>query len=63
MSKTVIVKKDEDSGEYYFDISEISDLFEDFSLIDSYSIEQLDDGSIIVEFYDVDGNKVIPSKV
>lgn len=63
MSKTILVKKDEESGEYYFDITELSDLFEDSSIIDTYSVETNDDGSIIVEFFDKDGNKVTPIKV
>lgn len=62
MSKTVVVKKDEESGEYYFDITELSDLFEDVSVVDTYSIEMKDDKSMVVEFFDKDGKKVIPSK-
>jgi hypothetical protein len=62
MAKTVVVKKDEETGEYYFDITELSDLFDDISIIDTYSIEMRDDKSIVVEFFDKDGKKVIPSK-
>lgn len=65
MSKTILIQKDEESGEYYFDITELpelSDLFEDSSIIDTYSVETNDDGSIIVEFFDKDGNKVKPIK-
>lgn len=62
MAKTVVVKKDEETGEYYFDVTELSDLFDDISIIDTYSIEMRDDKSIVVEFFDKDGKKVIPSK-
>jgi len=62
MSKTVFIKKDEESGEYYFDVTDISDLFEDASIVDTYSIETKDDGSIVLEFFDKDGNKITPIK-
>lgn len=63
MAKTVVVKKDEETGEYYFDITELSDLFDDVSVIDTYSIEMKDDNSIVVEFFDKDNNKIVPKKV
>lgn len=63
MSKTVLIKKDEETGEYYFDVTDLSDLFDDVSLVDSYSLETKEDGSIILEFFDKDNNKVIPKKV
>ena len=63
MTKTVIIKKDEDTGEYYFDVNDLRDLFEDASIIDQYSMETRDDGSIIIEFFDKDNNKVIPKEV
>lgn len=63
MSKTVLVKKDEETGEYYFDVTDLSDLFEDVSIVDSYSLETKDDGSIILEFFDKDNNKITPKKV
>lgn len=63
MAKTVVVKKDEETGEYYFDITELSDLFDDVSVIDTYSIEMRDDNSIVVEFFDKDNNKIVPKKV
>ena len=63
MSKTVIVKKNEETGEYYFDVTDLSDLFDDVSLVDSYSLENKDDGSIILEFFDKDNNKISPKKV
>lgn len=63
MSKTVIVKKDEEADEYYFDMKDLEDLFEDASLIDQYSMEWRDDGSVVLEFFDKDNNKIIPKKI
>ncbi len=63
MTKTVIIKKDDSTGEYYFDVNDLRDLFEDASIIDQYSMETRDDGSIILEFFDKDNNKVIPKEV
>lgn len=62
MSKTVIIKKDEETGEYYFDVTDLSDLFEDVSIVDSYSLETKDDGTMVLEFFDKDNNKIIPKK-
>jgi len=62
MSKTVLIKKDEESGEYYFDVTDLADLFEDVSLVDSYSLETKEDGSMVLEFFDKDGNKIHPTK-
>lgn len=63
MSKTVIIKKDEKTGEYYFDVTDLSDLFEDVSIVDSYSLETKDDGTMVLEFFDKDNNKITPKKV
>ena len=63
MSKNVEIKKDDDSGEYYFDFEDIKCLFEDPSLIDQYSMEQREDGSVILEFFDKNNNKIYPKKV
>lgn len=63
MSKTIVVKKDEESGEYYFDFEDIKDMFTNPDLIDSYSIETRDDGGIILEFFDKDENKIVPDKI
>jgi hypothetical protein len=62
MSKVVEVKKDEESGEYYFDFEDLKSLFEDPSLIEEYSMEWRDDGSVVLEFFDKDGNKIFPKK-
>lgn len=63
MSKTVSVRKDEESGEYYFDFEDLKDMFTNPDLIYSYSIETRDDGSILMEFFDKDENRVIPDKI
>lgn len=63
MSKTISVKKDEESGEYYFDFEDLKDMFTNPDLVDSYSIETRDDGSIVLEFFDKDENKVVPDKI
>jgi hypothetical protein len=63
MSKTVVIKKDEETQEYYFDMKDLEDLFPDPSLIDQYSMEWRDDGSILLEFFDKDNNKILPNKV
>ena len=63
MSKTVVIKKDEETGEYYFDMKDLEDLFEDASIIDQYSMEWRDDESVVLEFFDKDNNKIIPKKV
>lgn len=62
MSKSIQVKKDEESGEYYLDFDDLKDLFEDSSIVDQYSLEWKDDGSVIMEFFDKDGNKIIVNK-
>lgn len=63
MSKTISVKKDEESGEYYFDFEDLKDMFTNPDLVDSYSIETRDDGSIVLEFFDKDENRVVPDKI
>lgn len=63
MSKNKIeIKKDKDSEDYYIDIYEMADLFDDVEVIESYKLEWKDDGSVLMEFFDKDGNKVFPKK-
>lgn len=57
MKKTVELKKD-DEGNNYFDLEDISDLF-DIDKIASYEIEETDNG-ITVAFFDESGNPVKP---
>lgn len=62
MKKRVEIKKDEDSGEYYIDVYDLADLFEDVDLVESYKFEWEDDGSISMEFFDKDDNRIFPKK-
>lgn len=58
MSNNISIKKDEESGEYFIDIKDLEHLFEDPSIVDSYSMETRDDGSIVLEFFDKDGTVI-----
>jgi len=58
VNKVVELKEDED-GNSYFDLENLSDLF-DIEKIDSYEIIEKD-GGIIVSFFDKDGNPVLPN--
>ena len=62
MSKTIEVKKDEESGEYYLDFNDLMELFDEPELVDSYSIETRDDDSMVLEFFDKNNNKIFPSR-
>ena len=61
MKSILKVKKDEATNEFYFDLDDIKDLI-DIDLIDSYSIEQDDNGVISITFFDANDNKIIPVK-
>jgi hypothetical protein len=63
MSKPISIKKDEETGEFYLDFEELKDMFENPDSVDSYSIETREDDSIVLEFFDKDGNRVVPSKL
>lgn len=62
MTKTIQVKKDEESGEFYIDTDQLADLFEDVNIVDSYKFESLEDGSFSLQFFDKDNNVVYPIK-
>jgi len=62
MTTRIEIKKDEDSGEHYIDVYDLADLFEDVDLVESYKFEWRDDGSISMEFFDKDDNRVFPKK-
>ena len=62
MKKTIAVKKDESTGEFYLDVDEFIDLFDDPDKIDSYSLEWDDSGTATLCFYDADGNKLYLNK-
>lgn len=55
----VQIKKDEESGEYYFDLEELKDII-DISLIETYNLEKKEDESFAITFYDKDQNQIIP---
>lgn len=57
------LKKDQSTGELYIDFSELEHLFEDPSIVHSYTLEEREDGNIIIEFFDKDENKVFPKSV
>jgi hypothetical protein len=57
----VTIQKNEESGEYYFDINELKDIL-DISKIDTYNIESLETGAFAITFYDVDKNQIMPKK-
>lgn len=59
---SVKVKKDEETGEFYIDIQDLKELFEDISIIDSYVFEELEGGEFSLQFYDKDENIVYPVK-
>ena len=58
--KLIELKKDEE-GNNYFDLEDLSDLF-DIAKIDSYEIKETDNGGITVAFFDESGNPVKPSR-
>jgi hypothetical protein len=56
------IKKDEETGEHYIDIKDLSDMFEDPSKIAYYSIEVLEDNNITLEFFDENEEKLYLKK-
>lgn len=57
---SVSIKKDEGTGEYYIDVKDLSEFFEDVNKISHYSISELENGVVKVEFYDENNEKVLP---
>lgn len=55
------VKKDEESGEHYFDVQDFAEYY-DISKIDSYKYEILENDDLALTFYDRDGNILKPIK-
>jgi hypothetical protein len=59
--KTINIKKDEDSDECYFDISDFGEYY-DVDKIKSYQFDRLENGDIAITFYDKNG-EILKSKV
>ena len=59
--KTINIKKDEDSDECYFDISDFGEYY-DVEKIESYIFDKLENGDIAITFYDKNG-EILKSKV
>lgn len=62
MSSKITIKKDEETGECFIDFEEIKHYFEDPTIVEYYSLEELDDGGFTIQFFDKDNNIVYPSK-
>jgi hypothetical protein len=56
MKIQVRVKEDPVTKESYIDINDLSDFFEDLSLIDTCELKELGQESFSILFYDKDGN-------
>ena len=56
------VKKDEETGEYYIDFEDLKYLFKDPSQVVYYSIDELDNGEISLQFFDEYENLIEPIK-
>lgn len=61
MSVKIQVKSDPDTGESYIDMADLSDFFEDPSLVHSYELKELENKQISLTFYDKD-KKVLKLK-
>lgn len=58
----VSIKKDLDSGEFYIDLYELQDYFDDISIIEYYKLEQFEDGNITLSFFDKNNETVNPKE-
>lgn len=56
----VSIKKDPDSGEFYIDLYELQDYFDDISVIEYYKLEQFENGNIALSFFDKNDETVKP---
>lgn len=54
--KNIEIKKDPDTNEFYLDMSDIYDYFEDPSLVVGYELVELEGGALSLKFFDKDGN-------
>ena len=57
------IKKDPESGDYYIDLYDLQDYFHDISIIEYYELEELEDGSISLRFFDKNNNVVFPKEL
>lgn len=58
MKLSVILKEDPDTKQSYIELSDIAHFFDDVTEVDSYKIQELDDKSLSLTFYDKDGNQI-----
>jgi hypothetical protein len=54
------IRKDEETGENYIDIADLSEVFEDISAVEYYELAENEDGSITLQFFDKDENVINP---
>lgn len=54
--KNIQIKKDPDTDEFYLDMQDIHDYFEDPSIVAGYELLELEGGALSIKFYDKDGN-------
>jgi hypothetical protein len=54
------IRKDEQTGESYIDIADLSEVFEDISAVEYYELVENEDGSITLQFFDKDENVINP---
>jgi hypothetical protein len=54
------IRKDEETGESYIDIVDLSEVFEDISAVEYYELTENRDGVITLQFFDKDKTTIIP---
>ena len=57
-----MIKKDEETGERYIDFEDLMSMFEDPSEVAYYSVEVLEDNTIVIQFFDENEEVVYPKK-
>ena len=58
----MMIKKDEETGERYIDFEDLMSMFEDPSEVAYYSVEVLEDNTIVIQFFDENEEVVYPKK-
>lgn len=61
LKKSAKVKKDEETGELYLDLSDFSD-YVDAGKVGSYEMVINEDKTITIKFYDKNGKNLLPKK-